>query len=80
MRRLYGATNVQEQSRLLGYRPGEPGENRVPCVENSIMPADPHTGHNTNYRLEGNFIFRTHKQLKFKTQLQLHWHLSSDSY
>jgi len=74
MRRLFGATNVQKQSRLLGYRPGEPGDDRVPCVENSIGPADPHTKQNINYRLEGNFIFGTCKQLKFNTQVQLHWH------
>jgi hypothetical protein len=43
MRLLYGAYSVQKQSRLLGYRPGEPGDDRVPCVVNSIGYADPHT-------------------------------------
>jgi hypothetical protein len=58
---------------LLGYRPGEPGDDRVPCVENTIGTADPHTGQNINYRLEGNFIFGTYEQLKFKKKLQLQW-------
>jgi hypothetical protein len=46
MRRLNGANNVQKQSRLLGYRPGEPGDDKVPCVVNRIGFADPHTEHN----------------------------------
>jgi hypothetical protein len=30
----------------LGYLPGEPGDDRVPCVVNEIGFADPHTEHN----------------------------------
>jgi hypothetical protein len=45
MRLLFGANSVQKQSRLLGYRPGDPGEDRVPCVVKKIGYPDPHTEH-----------------------------------
>jgi hypothetical protein len=69
MRRLYGASNLQKQSRLLGYRPGEPGDDRVPCVVNKIGFADPHTEHN-QYKIlvmkEISYLENVNKQFKLK--------------
>jgi hypothetical protein len=58
---------------LLGYRPGEPGDDKIPCVENVITSADPHTEHNTNYKSDRKFVFGAFMQFKFKTGFKLYW-------
>jgi hypothetical protein len=69
MRRFNGASNVQKQSRLLGYRPGEPGDDKVPCVVNKIGFADPHAEHN-EYKLsvmrEISYLENVNKEFKLK--------------
>lgn len=72
MRLLFGAYSVQKQSRLFGYRPGDPGDDRVPCVLNEIGYADPHTKHKKYIISQGKVpCLDTKIQFRFKTHISL---------